>query len=174
MGDDETTRVIKHRQSFGSDETIATTPIGSPEKKVYEDDEHTHIFKPRSASKQSESTVDSALNEDPVVGWLVVVSGPGKGNALKLGFGMNPMGRSNEERVSINFGDEEISRSGHAVLTYDPKGNKFYLQHGGGVNLTYLGENPVLQAQELKGREIISIGKTQLCFVPFCDSTFVW
>lgn len=175
MAEDETTRVIKHRQTFGADETIATTPIGTNEKKPYVEDDHTKIFKPSSATKQGGSSdSDTSLTEDPVVGWLVVVSGPGKGASLKLGFGMNPIGRAQEERVSLNFGDEEISRTGHAVLTYDPKGNKFYLQHGGGVNLTYLGDSPVLQASELKGREIISIGKTQLCFVPFCTSTFVW
>ena len=175
MGEDETTRVIKHRQSFGSDETIATTPIGTSEKQTYVDDDHTRIYKPSTSIQGGETlAADANLTEDPVVGWVVVVSGPGKGASLKLGFGMNPIGRAKEERVSLNFGDEEISRTGHAILTYDPKGSKFYLQHGGGVNLTYLGDTPVLQATELKGREIISIGKTQLCFVPFCTSTFVW
>lgn len=175
MSDEETTRVIKHRQSFGTDETIATAPIGLQTSMAPEDDEHTRIFKPSSNTMQSAATAETAaLTDNPVVGWLVVVNGPGTGNALKLGFGMNPIGRGAEERVPLNFGDEEISRSGHAILTYDPKGNKFYLQHGGGVNLTYIEESPVLQAVELKGRELISIGKTQLCFVPFCNSTFIW
>lgn len=174
MSDDETTRVIKHRQSFANDETIATTPINAPVKEAYQEDEHTRIFKPKSKPEKDDSATGASLSEDPIVGWLVVVGGPGRGNSLKLGFGMNPIGRAPEERVSLDFGDEEISRTGHAVLTYDPKGNKFYIQHGGGVNLTYLGDNPVLHAQELSGRELISIGKTQLCFVPFCDSTFTW
>lgn len=173
MSDDETTRVIKHRQSFSGDETVATTSVNPAVKKPYEEDEHTRIFRPASSGAQGSST-DASLSNDPVVGWLVVVDGPGKGTSIKLGFGMNPIGRAPEERVSLNFGDEEISRTGHAVVTYDPKGNKFYLQHGGGVNLTYLGDSPVLQAQELKGRELISIGKTQLCFIPFCNSSFTW
>ena len=87
---------------------------------------------------------------------------------------MNGIGRNSDQRVSLDFGDEEISRESHALLTYDTKGRKFYLQHGGGVNLTYVGDSPVLQILELKGREIISIGKTNLCFIPFCGAEFEW
>src|SRR5579863_6049785 len=35
-------------------------------------------------------------SDDPVVGWVVVVDGPGKGNALPLGYGMNEIGRGSE------------------------------------------------------------------------------
>ena len=31
--------------------------------------------------------------DDPVVGWLVVVEGPGKGRAVQLGYGSNSLGR---------------------------------------------------------------------------------
>lgn len=176
MGDEDTTRVIRHRQNLGGDETIATTSIQKNDAKPSEDDDHTRIFRPSpSIQKDTVSEFASdALIDDPVVGWLVITNGPGKGSALKLGFGMNPIGRSAEERVSINFGDEEISRTGHAVVTYDPRGNKFYIQHGGGVNLTYLDNSPVLGALELKGREKILIGKTEICFIPFCDQNFSW
>ena len=60
------------------------------------------------------------------------------------------------------------------MLTYDHKVKKFYLNHGGGVNITYVAETPVLQTLELKGREIISLGKTELCFIPFCGPEFGW
>jgi hypothetical protein len=74
----------------------------------------------------------------------------------------------------LDFGDEEISRQRHALVTYDPKGKKFYLQNGEGVNLTYIAETPVLQTTELKGGEIISLGKTELHFVTFCGQNFDW
>jgi pSer/pThr/pTyr-binding forkhead associated (FHA) protein len=111
---------------------------------------------------------------EPVVAWLVIIDGPGKGNFVKLGFGMNAIGRSVESRVSIDFGDDQISRENHALLTYDAKNRKFYIQHGGGANLTYLGDSPVLQPFELKGNEVISIGNTKLYFVPFCGANFNW
>jgi len=77
-------------------------------------------------------------------------------------------------RPVLDFGDEEISRQGHASLTYDTRGRKFYIQHGEGTNLTYLGDAPVLQPHEIKGREIIGIGKTRLMFMPFCGPEFEW
>lgn len=114
--------------------------------------------------------------DDPVVGWLVIVDGPGRGAAVPLGYGMNSIGRASTERVQIDFGDDEISRSQHALVTYDPKSRKFFVQHGGGRNLTYLGADsqPVLTPIELTGGEEINVGSTKLRFVPFCGAEFDW
>ena len=112
--------------------------------------------------------------ENPVVGWLVVIGGPGKGTARELGYGMNSIGRSADDRVSLDFGDEELSRNGHAVVTYDPRGRRFYAQHGGGVNLSYLDDSPLLQPTMLNGGEVLAVGHTLLKFVPFCGESFDW
>ena len=113
--------------------------------------------------------------DDPVVGWLVVTAGPGRGASLPLGYGSNSLGRGPTERVRLDFGDELISRSAHTVLTYDPKGRKFFVQHGGGKNLTYINEDePVLTPVELKGGEEIAVGDTRLKFVAFCGREFDW
>jgi hypothetical protein len=180
MSDEDTTRIITRKPAQSSDELTSTTPIQGQgwERKgsVHEEDAHTKIFRPSSDKSTAASDADksSKFSKDPVVGWLVIVNGPGRGEALKLGYGMNSIGRNRDQRVSLDFGDEEISRENHALLTYDNKGKKFYLQHGGGINLTYVGENPVLQILELTGRELISIGKTELCFIPFCGPAFEW
>ena len=91
--------------------------------------------------------------DDPVVGWLVIVEGPGKGRAMQLGYGSNSIGRGETDRINLNFGDDQISRGGHATVTYDPRGRKFYVQHGGGTNLTYLNDQPVLTPIELPAAE---------------------
>lgn len=111
---------------------------------------------------------------DPTVGWLVVIDGPGKANVLRLGYGLNSIGRGEADRVRVDFGDQQISREQHAVVTYDPKGKKFYVTHGKGTNLTYLDEQPVLAPMELAERAIISIGVTQLLFVSLCGESFDW
>lgn len=176
--DDETTRILTRRKSSADSDT--TSPIGgSTAHGSKDDDGHTRIFRPKSGSPSPEAVAAGASRPndfaaEPVVGWLVVVDGPGRGQSLKLGYGMNNIGRGADQRVSLDFGDEEISRAGHAMLTYDAKGRKFYIQHGGGTNLTYLGETPVLQPHEIKGREIIGIGNTKLCFIPFCGQNFEW
>lgn len=108
----------------------------------------------------------------PVTGWLVVVQGPGKGQALQLGFGHNTIGRGPGMRVHLDFGDRKISRDTHAMLTYDPKGNAFYIQPG--KNLTYVGGDPVLAPAPLEAGSLIALGDTTLRFVPFCDDAFVW
>ena len=112
--------------------------------------------------------------DDPVVGWLAIVEGPGKGNALQLGYGSNAIGRGETARVNLDFGDDQISRGGHAIVTYDPRGKKFYVQHGGGTNLTYLDDQPVLIPIELPALSHISIGNTVLRFVPLCGEEFDW
>ena len=181
MSDDETTRILSRKSKLGNVDLTQTSPMAGHVKdsRSQEEDEHTRIYRPKSKNTTTESksigeTVDNNFATDPVVGWLVVVSGPGRGHFAKLGYGVNSIGRGAEDRVTLDFGDEEISRQGHAMLTYDTKGKKFYVQHGGGINLTYLGDTPVLQPHEIKGREIICIGNTHLCFIPFCGSDFEW
>ena len=115
---------------------------------------------------------------DPPVGWLVVIQGPGQGNVVTIGNGMNPIGRDHSERICVDFGDETISRRGHAVITYDPRGKKFYIHHSSGMNLTYVyveDAPPVpvpLQMTELAGFSKIEIGETVLLFVPLCGERF--
>jgi len=174
MAEDDTTRIIT-RKNVNTNETkqLVSAPA------VEDDDPHTRIFRPKAElnsanSSQTNLTRPDSFDSEPVVGWLVVIDGPGKGQGLKLGYGVNSIGRGPESRVSLDFGDEEISRQTHAMLTYDTKGRKFYIQHGGGTNLTYLGDSPVLQPHEITGREVISIGNTKLTFVPFCGPDFEW
>jgi hypothetical protein len=183
MSEDDRTRLITRKSGTSLDDADSTVVIGKGplQGHTQDDDGHTKLFRPNRAATPRGSEVDapSAADGDeelidPVVGWLVIIEGPGRGNSLKLGFGMNSIGRALDERVSVDFGDAEISRKSHAMLTYDPRGRKFYLQHGDGTNLTYLGDNPVLQPAELKGGEIIGIGNTRFAFVSFCGPNFDW
>lgn len=112
--------------------------------------------------------------DDPVVGWVVIVAGPGRGCSRMLGQGMNQIGRDPDQEVALDFGDEGIYRKSHAQITYDPQGRKFYANHGGQRDLTYLGGEPLLQATELKGGEEITLGGTTLRFIPFCGENFQW
>lgn len=111
---------------------------------------------------------------DPPVGWLVVIAGPGQGASLTLGNGVNAIGRDASQRLTLNFGDELISRVNHARITYDPRGKKFYIQHGGGANLTYVNDEPVLALRELTANTHILLGATTLRFVPLCGEAFDW
>lgn len=131
--------------------------------------------KPASSAGEEMSAPDDFPADGPVVGWLVVVKGPGRGRSVPLGYGMNPIGRDAVNRVSLPFDDEQISRKKHAIITYDPRGRKFYIQHGDSSNLSYVGEMPVLAPTLLEGGETIRLGdQTVLRFVPLCGGEFTW
>ena len=111
---------------------------------------------------------------DPVAGWLVVVKGPGRGGFRPIFVGMNSVGRDAGQRISLNFGDDMISREEHAFIAYDEEARRFYLQHGGKANLVRLGGQPVLSPTELQAYDLIRIGKTTLRFIPLCGPEFAW
>jgi FHA domain len=116
----------------------------------------------------------SGTGVDPVVGWLVIVAGPGKGRSIELGVGANPIGRDVNQKIRLNFGDDEVHREKHALVIYDPRSRRFFLNCGDVRNLTYLDDELVMTPVELKGREIIVVGQTSLRFVPFCGPEFSW
>lgn len=117
--------------------------------------------------------------DNPVVGWLVVIHGPGQGISLPLGNGQNSLGRGHDQRVVLDFGDANISREQHATVTYDPLGRAFYLQNGRGVNLCYLETAdgslmPVLAPVRLEQGQHIRLGNTTLKFMALCGEGFDW
>jgi hypothetical protein len=87
---------------------------------------------------------------------------------------MNSVGRAPDQTTRLDFGDEGISRSNHAYITYDYVDRKFYVQHGGKSSLVRVNKAPVLQPTELKQDDEISLGETMLRFVPFCGEGFDW
>jgi hypothetical protein len=113
-------------------------------------------------------------NPDPVVGWLVVVKGPGRGHAVPLGHGINTIGRGEGQRPRVNFGDGCISRKDHVKVTYDGKTRRFYVSQGTSVKLAHLNGQPVLQVYPLATGDRLSLGETELAFVPFCGTEFDW
>ena len=111
---------------------------------------------------------------DHPVGWLVVIAGPGKGSVATLGMGVNSIGRDRAADISLDYGDTMISRTNHATITYDPRGRKFYVQPGGGANLTYVDDEPVLAPRELEPLKHVHMGATVLRFGPLCGIGFAW
>lgn len=179
----------------GSDETVkiggfgradapasnAPSSVGGSEASAQpaEDEPKTKLFR-ATRPRPAEPTVEPSVGgmADPVVGWLAIIAGPGKGNSVSLGYGLNTIGRGEGNRVVLDFGDAELSRVNHAAVTYDPRNRLFFVSHGGGVNLTYIGSEPDLKAvlapTELEPLAQITLGKTVLRFVPLCSKAFDW
>ncbi len=104
----------------------------------------------------------------------MVTDGPGKGASVRLGNGQNSIGRGEGSRARLDFGDRRISRNDHAVVTYDPRSNRFFIQQGRGVNLVYLDDEPVLAPAPLPNGSRIALGETVLRFVALCGDEFTW
>lgn len=163
------TRIVHKKKPSLESSTQIPPPSSEP---------HTKIAGiPRKHVERTETTppvVHADFLSDPVVGWVVIIDGPGKGTSLQLGAGQNALGRGGRARVRIDFGDHEISRDSHTIITYDPKHNKYYVQPGLGTNIAYLGDDPILQPKLLESGNRISLGSTTLRFIALCDDSFSW
>lgn len=154
--------------------TIGGGIVGSPNSSVEENEPSTRMISGFSKDVEPEKNDQTEEVYELAVGWLVIVEGPGRGCTREIYYGMNSVGRSIDERISLDFGDTAISREAHAYIVYDEKQADFYIQHGGKSNLVRLNGAPVLAPQALKHGDIIEMGGTKLMFVPLCGETFNW
>lgn len=104
-------------------------PVGQPALSDSAPEHRTRIYRPEKRPtterppEQPASPAEtghqpiSDIMDDPLVGWLVVIQGPGQGHVVTIGNGSNSLGRDPGERICVDFGDETISRSGHTIIT---------------------------------------------------------
>lgn len=109
---------------------------------------------------------------EPVTGWLVCQNGGEKGKDYRLHSGRNFVGRGNSMDVCL-IDDKSISRDKHCSVSYDPRGNAFYLSAEGG-NTVYLNGILVEEAKRLTDGDEIVIGETGLIFVEYCKEGRTW
>lgn len=107
-------------------------------------------------------------------GWLVVIAGPGRGNAFSLMQGVSQIGRGSDQTVPLDFGDMTISRQNHAAIAYDPMTHQFHCGHGGKTNLVRLNGKPLLSTELMKDGDTIQIGETTLLLKVLCTPAFNW
>lgn len=192
QNEDEATRVVSGKQTGTADKAADDTvnlgrkddiPSTTDENKTKKhgaaenpapaspaDNDRTRLAGAPTNVEQNTTSASAHM----AVGWLSIIAGPGLGTSLPLGYGANSLGRAENERICLNFGDQQISRQGHAIVTYEPRGKTFYLQNGGGHNLTYLDDAPVLTPTEMKNHSKITVGETTLYFTQLCGDAFDW
>jgi len=140
---------------------VSDDPISAPPR--------TQLVRGRSAVKRGE------FHQDPVVGWLVIVGGPGLGAFRPIYEGNNTIGRAASQRIPLNFGDEAISSEEQAYIRYDSVDRKFLLVPNlAKTNIVAVNEKKPTSAVELSPMDLITVGRTQLAFVPFCGADFDW
>lgn len=116
-----------------------------------------------------------AFQQDPVVGWLVVVGGPGIGAYRPVFEGNNTLGRSASNRIAIDFGDDAISAEEQAYVRYDSTDRSFlFVPNLAKTNVVSVNDQRPAAAVPLNAMDVITMGRTQLVFVPFCGPDFDW
>lgn len=197
-GDDGKTQIIGGggRPDAGADRLQARPQPAPPSPPVREtpvrgedDGSRTRVFRPEDRAQFSEKAEkeDASMREqpvmeqdeqgritNPVVGWLVVVAGPGAGGYRAIFDGRNRIGRTASADVPLDFGDPGISRE-QATIHYDPKDRSFlFIPQLDVENFTYINQAKAIAATELKPLDEIEIAATTLRFVPLCGPQFDW
>jgi len=168
----------------------ATPPPVNPE--IPADDLETHA--PITPIPQAQESLQSQVNavashgptedmktiafynfEDaqPVVGWLVCVSGEYFGQSFNIKSGQNFIGRALTMDIPLAK-DTSVSRNKHAIITYDPQNRVFFIQPGESSGLTYHKGKLLLAYQPLNSHEEIKVGNSEFIFIPCCGEKFKW
>jgi len=108
----------------------------------------------------------------PTVGWVICTKGSMKGRDFRLHNGWNYIG--SDERMDVRIKDPKVS-SYMARVSYDNRGKAFFIAPSDqATNLTYCNDEPLLSPKAIKIYDVISIGDTDLIFVPLCGEHFNW
>lgn len=137
----------------------------------------TEMVRPAAPKTTIIGAADRASGSLPVVGWLVVLNGAGKGRDFRLVQGENRIGRDADMEVCLDFGadsDDTVSRERHASVVFDHHAGEFFVERGHSRNLPLLNGATVRGEPVLKARDILQVGRTKLLFIPLCGSSFAW
>lgn len=116
-----------------------------------------------------------AFHQDPVVAWLVIVGGPGLGAYRPIYEGNNTIGRAANQRIPIDFGDDAISSEEQAYIRYDGGERSFlFVPNLAKTNVVAVNDKRPTSAVTLQPMDVITMGRTQLVFVPLCGQDFDW
>jgi len=106
-----------------------------------------------------------------VVGWLVGLTGPSRGESYPVRMGRNVLGR--DKRSDIVIHDEQASAH-HADLVFRPEERRFILMDHNSTNGTYVNEGEIEPRRDLSPKDVIRIGSQKFLFTPLCHDGFFW
>ena len=109
----------------------------------------------------------------PVAGWLVCTAGPNRGRSHEIHSDNNFVGRGGICDIDLE-GDGSISQGQPFVVTYDARDRAFYCGLMNGCDLVRLNGTPLLSTARMNAGDKLSIGRTELLFVPLCGPDFDW
>lgn len=107
------------------------------------------------------------------VGWIVGLNGVSKGRLFPCKAGRNYIGNGRNMDIVL-LGERSVSQDTHALIIYEPRKRRFFIQAGTSNGLTYLNDELVFTHDELHAYDRITLGETEFVFVPLCGECFSW
>jgi pSer/pThr/pTyr-binding forkhead associated (FHA) protein len=115
------------------------------------------------------------FERDPAVGFLIVVGGRGLGSFRPIFEGNNTVGRAADNRIPLDFGDDAISSEAQAYIRYDSNDRSFlFVPNLAKTNIVSVNDKRPTGPVSLQAMDVITIGRTQVAFLPFCGAEFDW
>lgn len=102
----------------------------------------------------------------PIVGWLVAINGPHKGQSFELYAKKNYIGRGDDSVVCLS-NDKTVSRTSPLCVIFDNRKSEFIAVAGNSDQTAYVNDQLLLQPINLKLRDCIVLGESSLLFIPF-------
>ncbi|MDO4484479.1 MAG: FHA domain-containing protein [Clostridia bacterium] len=158
-----------------TDETMAATMVDAT---MVDDDESTEPITNETENDgygETEVLRPAGFEDarrDPVVGWLVCISGTELGADFRIHEGWNTIGRDPSNDIVIN--DPAVSADKMCTLLYDDPTKAFIIARGNGRNPSRINGRPLVSEKELAPFDHLTIGNTELIFVPLCGEQFSW
>lgn len=113
------------------------------------------------------------LTTEPVVGWLVCVTGEIKGKCFKLKSGQNIIGNSVMMDINIPSKNKKNSSEKYALLIFEPLKRTFFIQPIEGANCK-LNAEKLLKFEELGDYDKLEIEDFTFIFKKLCGEDFSW
>lgn len=112
--------------------------------------------------------------DQTLYGWLVIVEGLGRGQSFPLRKDVSCVGRGADQDVSLNYGDEYISRSAHVTIRVDRALDLVAVCFEDKPNAVLLDGRVLSGTQRLKHKSQLTIGRTVLRFFQIDDCKDFW
>ena len=172
---------LTEKHSLTDSGTISDTRLSedlnaSEQTKILTPDSTGHSLN-QEATQHTQDTnqMNTQQNTTPVVGWLVIIEGPGRGKSCNIYYGNNTIGRSPSQTIPLNYGDNAISSEEQAYIQYNYKKREFiFVPNLSKTNVVEVNEDNPVSAVPLNTYDIIRMGETKLLFVPLCGPDFDW
>lgn len=178
--DAESENVQKDPMTLGQQKSVRSSAY---EGEMQEENRHAGSGQLQSAVNMAKGSVHTEDTKtvafynfseaEPVVGWIVCVKGTYLGESFPLKAGRNLVGRSLKMNVALAK-ELSVSRDRHAIIIYEPKKRKFYIQPGETSGLSYINEELLMLPAEIHDYDKLQFGDGEFIFRSLCGENFTW